>query len=1031
MNEDAVADAPALAAARTQVGRQALLRALTGVVVGVGAISVAAVAASGSSLGPLYLVGLFAASMGFTGVLPFVVARRSEGEEVTAEDALVVVMLVALPDLGVAVAALVGCAIVHVFRRRSPLKVAYNHGVQAVSVSAAIWVHALAGGSDVAARSAQGLLAAALGGLAYGAASARLTELVVALATRTPLRRVVAEGLGTDVLSTALVVGWGVLAAGATSDDAAAAALVAVPMTGSWILRRSERQRAGMQALLDAALAVGGSVRHGTVASALTDATDRVLVRVGSRIERRPPGGAHIAAPLATRNGPLWLVAGRRHGWDRAPREDDVLLGALAAIGEIALENATLLDEAGRDPDTGLVTGGLLQDRLQSLLDECSDDGVVLVVVRLPRFDTVKRTLGPAAARRELVEVSGRMRLLGDEFGRAERMHPLVGYLGGGDFALAVGGGATTERALGIARLVERELLRPVAVDGVDLALEPAIGVRAQVAGAGTVAAAQLLTDAVSAAAAAGQRRGRLRIQGVELSSPTGDESELALESRLRAALARDELVVHYQPVVSVATGGVVGAEALVRWEDPERGLIGPGDFVPVAEASSLIVDLDRHVLRRVVAQLASWSLEGLPDGFAVAVNLSAHHLSEPDTADFVGRVLDAAGVDGRSLRVEVTESSVLTEASSALATLEALADRGVGIAVDDFGTGYSSLLYLRDFPVSQLKIDRSFVGRMTESGGDAAIVTAIVRLAQTLGLRTVAEGVETDEQLAALAALGCDAGQGYLWSPAVDALELRARWLVGAVQAPETVTRGRARPDLERDHDGSAALRDDELAAVVHELRTPLTAIGGFAHLATKEANALVHPGELPAYLDRIEHGVHTLQGLIDALHDSSTSNLGGMGLDLELVEINELVRTTVDAVAPALGAHPLRVHLGEPGYVAVDLVRIGQVLRNLLSNAAKFSDPDAPVDITVTTSGSHCRVAVRDRGVGVPPERRGELFRRFGRLGATQKGMGLGLHTSRTIARRHGGDVTHQVPPDGPGSVFCLDLPVGTGPH
>lgn len=1026
---------PPAHAVTADAGAPRRLRVLIAVVGLLGLGSVAAVViAEGVALGPLYLVVLFAAAMGFTGVMPFVVARRSEGEEVTAEDALVVVMLVSLPAAGVTLAALAGCAIVHTFRRRSAAKALYNHSVQAISVSAAIGTWSLLGGADVAPRSSHGLVAAAIAAFVYGAGSARLTELVVAVATGTPLRRVVADGLGTDLITTALVVGWGVLAAGSAKHDAAAVALVAVPMTGSWLLRRSERQRAAMQALLDAALDVGSAVRHGTVASALTDATDRVLVRVGSRVARRPPAEGEIGVALHTRSGQRWLVAGRRHGWDRAPREDDVLLGALAAIGEIALENATLLDQAGRDPDTGLVTGALLQDRLQAMLDQHGDDGVVLAVVRIPRFDMVKRTLGPGAARRELAVVASRMRLLGEELGRAERTPVLVGHLGGGDFGVAVAARATTDRALGIARMAERELLRPVVVDGVELAIEPAIGVRSQASPRRVgVSASQLLTDVVSAAAIAAQRRGRSRIELVERTPEIQADSELALESRLRAALGRDELVVHYQPVISVGTGALVGAEALVRWRDPERGLIGPGEFVPVAEASTLIVDLDRHVMRRTIQQVAEWSIAGLPDGFAVAVNLSAVHLSEPDTADVVARLLDAAGVEGRMLRVEVTESSVMTEASSALATLDALAERGIGISVDDFGTGYSSLLYLRDFPVSQLKIDRSFVSRMTESGGDAAIVAAIVRLAQTLGLRTVAEGVETEEQLAALRSLGCDAGQGFLWGPAVGPSDFSATWLA----APSAVEASDGRDDgsgaavaVPEEAWHRAALRDDELASVVHELRTPLTAIGGFAHLVSQELARLDEPGDLALYVERIEHGVRTLQGLIDALHDSSTSDLGGMALDLQLVDANAFVRTTVAAVAPALLPHPLHVHSGPSAEVRIDQVRIGQVLRNLLSNAAKFSDPEAPIDISVTTSGSRCTVTVRDHGAGVPTDRRGELFRRFARLGVAQKGMGLGLHTSRTIARRHGGDVTHRQPEDGPGSIFALDLPIDAGP-
>ncbi len=1000
---------------------------LASIVSALGLVGAAAVvAASGWALGSMYLVVVFVAATAFTRILPFVVLRAGEGEEVSADDALLVVMLVALPSLGVLVASLAGTAVAHVYRRRGALKTVYNHAVQILSLAAAIGVHGLVTDADLGARSARDVLAAGAGAITYSVLSACLTWLVVARASQTPFRLVMRDGLGTHALTIVFVVGWGVLAVGVTSHDAAAAALVAVPMTGSWLLHRDERQRASMQALFDTAVVVGKAVRHGTVAVTLADAADRVLGRDGSRVQRRPPGPGEVGAQLTSRSGPLWLVAGRRHPWDQRHRDDRVVLGALAAIGEIALENAVLLDAAGRDPDTGLMTGALLQDRLQVLLEDHADVGATLVVVRVPRLNVVKRTLGPVVARRVVAEVSGRLRRLDAEIGRSGEMPSVVGYLGDGDFTVAVFGVTTPERALGIARVIQRELVGAIEVDGVELAIEAAIGVRTHAPTPSEAAeAARLVRDAVSGAETAARRNGLHRIELVSASPQ--EASVFAAETRLRRAMANDELVVHYQPVVSMSTGLVVGAEALVRWQDPERGVVAPGDFVPVAEGSILIVDLDRYVLRHAIAQLASWSHR---QGFTIAVNLSAAHLAEPDTADFVSRLLDAAGVEGRRLTVEVTESSVMTEASSALATLEALAEQGVGIAVDDFGTGYSSLLYLRDFPVGELKIDRSFVSRMTDSGGDAAIVTAIVRLAQTLGLSTVAEGVETDEQLAALRALGCDAGQGFLWDRAVDAHDFEAHWLsldqAGAVGPTHAVATGASARNAPAPwlHE---SVRDDELAYVVHELRSPLTAIDGFAYLAAHEVDELDDPGELPDYLDHIHRGLRTMQELIDALHDSSTANLGGMALDLQLTEIIAVVQATLDAMTPALDPHPIRLHAGEPAQVSVDRSRIAQVLRNLLSNAAKFSEPDDPIVVSITTSGGRCMVTVRDHGVGVPPERRQELFRRFARLGATTKGtgMGMGLHLARTIARRHGGDVTYQPPPEGTGSSFTLELP------
>lgn len=1015
-------------------GRQAL-HGLVAAVALLGVLASVAVGATGLALGPPSLVVAFIAAMAFAGVLPFVIAvSGGEGEEVGADEALLVVMLVALPPFGVLLACLAGDVVVHAVRRRGALKVAYNHGARAIAVSVAIGLYSVLGDVAGAPRSAEGLAAAAVAVLAYSAVGAALIRMVVAVATQTPFRSAMRDGLGVNVAASALVIGWGLLVLGSTASDASAAALVAVPMAGSWLLRRSERQRESMTGLLHAAAAVGEAVRHGGVAFALAEAADRVLGRRGSRVVAVPPAPGQLVAEMTSRSGTRWLVAGARQSWDRPRRENQVLVSALAAIGEIAFQNASLLDETGRDPDTGLVTGALLQERLQMLLDHHRSAGAALVVVRIPRFEVVQRTLGPVAARRELSEVSARLRSLADEFSRPgedvqgdperEATRVVAGYLGGGDFALAVPGAASTTQALGVARVVQRELLRPVAVDGVELAIEPAIGVRTVAAAHdGIVPTGHLIRDAVSAAATAACRSGRRRIELLEGASALGDATVLAVEAELRSAVARKELTVVYQPVVSIATGRVVGAEALVRWLHPERGLIGPDQFVPIAEGSALIVDIDRYVLRQAIDQMTSWASSGIPEAFTVAVNLSAVHLAEPDTATFIGRLLEAAGLDGRRLTIEVTESSVMTEASSALATLEALADLGIDIALDDFGTGYSSLLYLRDFPIGKLKIDRSFVGRMTDSGGDAAIVTTIVRLAQTLGLSTVAEGVECSEQLAVLSALGCDAGQGFLWDRALEAEQFRARWLTSASPAAAGHPRPRG-AEVGGGPKETGSVRDDELAYVVHELRSPLTAIDGFAYLAAEEVGRLEHVDQLSDYVLRIRHGVRTLQGVIDALADSSAANLGGMTLDLEQTEMNAFVEASVGALAPALGERLVRIRTSAPVHAMIDEARIGQVLRNLLTNAAKFSDPDAPIDISVSGVDGRCSIAVRDHGVGVPVERRGELFRRFARLGSSVKGMGLGLHLARTIARRHGGDVVYEPAPSGTGSTFTLHL-------
>ena len=232
----------------------------------------------------------------------------------------------------------------------------------------------------------------------------------------------------------------------------------------------------------------------------------------------------------------------------------------------------------------------------------------------------------------------------------------------------------------------------------------------------------------------------------------------LALESELRRALAKEELVLHYQPIVEAASGKPAGHEALVRWQHPERGLVAPGEFIPLAEETGLILRIGEWVLR----EACRWAMRGTRKGRPVAVNLSPRQFNDPRLADHVARALKDSGLPPRMLELEITESTAMQQTDATLAALQGLKALGVSIAIDDFGTGYSSLAYLRRFPVDRLKIDRTFVA---DIGVDdpSAIVPAIIALAHALGLRVVAEGVETEAQRRFLESCGCDYLQGFL----------------------------------------------------------------------------------------------------------------------------------------------------------------------------------------------------------------------------------------------------------------------------
>lgn len=241
----------------------------------------------------------------------------------------------------------------------------------------------------------------------------------------------------------------------------------------------------------------------------------------------------------------------------------------------------------------------------------------------------------------------------------------------------------------------------------------------------------------------------------------------LLLENALRRALERRQLSLHYQPQFALDAGGaarIVGAEALLRWQHPELGWVSPVEFIPIAEASGLILPIGEWVLREALSQLRRWDEAGLPQ-LTMAVNLSAVQFRHDDLPELVGRVLAGTGVPAWRLELELTEGAAMDNPAMAIAVMNELDARGVRLSIDDFGTGYSSLSYLKKFRVGKLKIDQSFVRDLTEDAEDRAIVDAVIRMAGALGLQTLAEGVETEGQLAFLRRQGCQAVQGYLFS--------------------------------------------------------------------------------------------------------------------------------------------------------------------------------------------------------------------------------------------------------------------------
>ncbi len=248
-----------------------------------------------------------------------------------------------------------------------------------------------------------------------------------------------------------------------------------------------------------------------------------------------------------------------------------------------------------------------------------------------------------------------------------------------------------------------------------------------------------------------------------------------SLETRLRRAIAEGQLVLHYQPQVSLTSGAVIGVEALVRWNDPERGLVHPSAFIPMAEESRLILPLGEWVLLTACTQMRAWLDAGIELPL-MSVNISLRQFQQYDIVQSVRRVLAKTSLDAAALELEITETAAMQNAETTVEVLQALRELGVSIAIDDFGTGYSSLNYLKRFPITAVKIDRAFIRDLATSEGDAAIVSAVVGIARALKLRVIAEGVETEEQLSFLRRRNCDAAQGYLFSRPVSAAMLPER---------------------------------------------------------------------------------------------------------------------------------------------------------------------------------------------------------------------------------------------------------------
>jgi len=436
--------------------------------------------------------------------------------------------------------------------------------------------------------------------------------------------------------------------------------------------------------------------------------------------------------------------------------------GMVEDITQRKLAQEQLLHDACHDKLTGLANRALLMDRLQHLIERSRRSRGLFAVLFLDfdRFKVVNDSLGHAVGDQLLVAASHRLR-------SSIRPSDTVARLGGDEFVILLEHIDEEAEALQVAARLQKEFTLPFDLGGQEVFTSASIGIA--VSSTGYDLAEDLLRDADMAmyrAKAQGPGHHALSVPDMHLDAV----ARLQLETDLRWAIERGELCAHYQPIIALKTGRIAGFEALVRWRHPERGLIFPGEFMSVAEETGLVVPLGKRVLMDACAQMGKWHAEfpELPD-LTMSVNVSGRQFSQPNLMEQIRSVLAESRLDPSRLKIEITESAIMENAAAAAAMLREARALGIRKSLDDFGTGYSSLSYLHRLPIDTLKIDRSFVSMIDAPGSSLEIVRTIVDLGHNLGKDIVAEGVQTDEQLAVLQNLGCDYGQGFYFSPPLD----------------------------------------------------------------------------------------------------------------------------------------------------------------------------------------------------------------------------------------------------------------------
>ena len=443
--------------------------------------------------------------------------------------------------------------------------------------------------------------------------------------------------------------------------------------------------------------------------------------------------------------------------------DDGIIEGTIIDITDRKAAQEQVEYQAYHDVLTGLPNRLLFRDRIGVALAHARRNrrAVAVMFLDLDQFKLINDTLGHTVG-------DGLLQAAAERLVRCVRADDTVARMGGDEFTILISDLPDARGALTVAQKVLDSMLKPMVVDGHELFVTTSVGIA--VFPEDGMDAETLLKNSDRAMYRA-KEAGRNNYQFATGVAVEGSVGRLSLERSLHHAFDRQEFVIHYQPMIELDTYRVVGAEALIRWNNPELGLLSPDEFIPVAEDCGLIFPIGEWVLRTACAQMKQWHRAGHGD-LHVAVNLSARQFQQHDLTSMIERILEETGLPASSLDIEITESTAMHNAEMSLAIMTRLKQMGIRLSIDDFGTGYSSLSYLKKFPIDTVKIDQNFVRDLTASPNDGAIISAVISMARALNLRVVAEGVETEEQLEFLRRQHCETIQGFLYSHPLPAEE-------------------------------------------------------------------------------------------------------------------------------------------------------------------------------------------------------------------------------------------------------------------